>query len=154
MYNDADIATVAWFENTYPGCACDIPAHSYQLSYESSPHWSKFYAGAPEIIRYWRRVVEKHGLRKYMKFKHQAVEARWNERTSKWHVKFERTDTHEIVEDIGDVLCTGTGVLNDWKWPDIPGLHDFKGVKSHSAKWDSSIDLKVCDLQWAQKLQC
>ncbi len=25
-----------WFENRYPGCACDIPAHAYQLSFESS----------------------------------------------------------------------------------------------------------------------
>lgn len=78
-----------------------------------------------------------------MKFKHQAIEARWNERTSKWHVKFEQTDTKQVIEDIGDVLCTGTGALNAWKWPDIPGLHDFKGIKAHSANWDSSTDLKV-----------
>lgn len=27
-----------------------------------------------------------------------------------------------------------------WKWPDIPGIHDFKGQKVHSADWDHSYD--------------
>ncbi|KPI34293.1 putative sterigmatocystin biosynthesis monooxygenase stcW [Cyphellophora attinorum] len=138
---NADIGGT-WFENNYPGIACDIPAHSYQLSYESSYQWSKFYATGGEIQKYWLRVVEKYGVRKYMTFNHQCIEARWNERTSKWHVKFQKVGTDEVVEDIGDVLCTGTGVLNDWKWPDIPGLHDFKGIKGHSANWDTSTDLK------------
>lgn len=78
-----------------------------------------------------------------MHFKHKAIEARWDEPTSKWHVKFQKTDTGEIVEDVGDVFITGIGALNEWKWPNIPGLHDFKGPKLHSANWDSSFDHKV-----------
>jgi cation diffusion facilitator CzcD-associated flavoprotein CzcO len=27
-----------------------------------------------------------------------------------------------------------------WKWPNIPGIHDFKGHKVHSADWDHSFD--------------
>jgi cation diffusion facilitator CzcD-associated flavoprotein CzcO len=44
------------------------------------------------------------------------------------------------VEDVGDVLVTGTGVLNTWKWPDIQGLHTFEGKLLHSAKWDPKYD--------------
>ena len=131
-----------WFENRYPGCACDIPAHSYQLSFESSTEWTQFYAGASEILNYWRRVTEKYGVRKHMKFKHKAVEARWNESTSKWHVKFQKLDTGEIVEDIGDVFMTGMGALNEWKWPDVKGLKDFKGDLLHSANWDTTFSAK------------
>jgi hypothetical protein len=29
---NADIGGV-WFENTYPGCACDIPSHAYTLRF-------------------------------------------------------------------------------------------------------------------------
>lgn len=36
----------------------------------------------------------------------------------------------------------GGGHLNSWKWPEIQGLHDFRGPKAHSAQWDDSIDLK------------
>lgn len=32
------------------------------------------------------------------------------------------------------------GILNNWKWPDIEGLHDFKGPILHSACWDHSVD--------------
>lgn len=31
---------------------------------------------------------------------------------------------------------------SNWKWPDIPGLHDFGGKLLHSATWDSSYDFK------------
>lgn len=29
-----------WFENKYPGCACDIPSVNYQFSWAPSTHWS------------------------------------------------------------------------------------------------------------------
>ncbi|UZP40374.1 hypothetical protein NXS19_008190 [Fusarium pseudograminearum] len=41
-----------WLENKYPGCACDIPAHSYTFSWEGNPKWSRFYVEAPEILQY------------------------------------------------------------------------------------------------------
>ena len=31
--------------------------------------------------------------------------------------------------------------MNNWRWPDIEGLHDFAGPKVHSAKWDHGIEL-------------
>lgn len=30
-----------WYENRYPGCACDIPAHAYTYSWEGNPNWSR-----------------------------------------------------------------------------------------------------------------
>ena len=32
------------------------------------------------------------------------------------------------------------GFLSAWRWPQIPGIHDFKGHKVHSASWDHSFD--------------
>ncbi|KAK5704469.1 hypothetical protein LTR17_021851 [Elasticomyces elasticus] len=130
-----------WFENRYPGCACDIPAHSYQLSYESKVTWSKFYATAPEILDYWQKVVEKHNVRRLMRFGHECVEARWDEQACKWHVKFKILATEQIIEDVADVFVTGTGVLNKWEWPHIKGLHIFEGKLLHSANWDPDYDV-------------
>ena len=28
-----------WRENTYPGCACDVPSHVYSISFEQNPNW-------------------------------------------------------------------------------------------------------------------
>jgi cation diffusion facilitator CzcD-associated flavoprotein CzcO len=38
------------------------------------------------------------------------------------------------------LLTSPVGILNNWKWPDIEGIHDFKGPLMHSAKWDHSVD--------------
>jgi cation diffusion facilitator CzcD-associated flavoprotein CzcO len=31
--------------------------------------------------------------------------------------------------------------VNQWKWPDIPGLHDFKGKLVHSAGYDPTYPI-------------
>ena len=104
--------------------------------------WSKFYVGAPEILEYWHKVVKKHNIRPLMTFGHECIEARWNEETCKWNVKFRVLDagSDNIVEDVADVFMTGVGVLNAWKWPEIEGLHTFKGKLLHSANWDPDYD--------------
>ena len=33
------------------------------------------------------------------------------------------------------MLLYDTGILNDFKWPDIQGLHDFKGRVVHTGYW-------------------
>lgn len=30
-----------WLESRYPGCSCDIPAHSYSYPWASNPEWSR-----------------------------------------------------------------------------------------------------------------
>lgn len=39
-----------------------------------------------------------------------------------------------------DVVIKATGILNTWKWPEIPGLHNFTGKKIHTARYDTSFD--------------
>ncbi|KAL4898718.1 hypothetical protein BDV59DRAFT_197596 [Aspergillus ambiguus] len=136
---NADIGGT-WLENRYPGCACDIPAHTYQATFEPNKEWSTFYASAPEIHKYWKRVVEKYGCMKYVKFKHQVCGATWNETESKWKLQVEDIDNKSTIQDQCDVLISASGALNSWKWPRIPGLHDFKGKLMHSASWDESYD--------------
>ncbi|KAH7141757.1 hypothetical protein EDB81DRAFT_843287 [Dactylonectria macrodidyma] len=131
-----------WYENRYPGCACDIPSHAYQLTYESWTDWSSFYSTAPNILEYWQKVANKHNIRKHIKFNHKCCEARWDESRNTWKVTLQQTG-HEgppLIEDEADVLITGTGLLNEWKWPSIKGLADFKGDLLHTAKWDTSFD--------------
>jgi hypothetical protein len=32
-----------WFDNTYPGAACDVPGHLYCFSFDLNPNWTKVY---------------------------------------------------------------------------------------------------------------
>ncbi|KAJ5143319.1 uncharacterized protein N7515_002106 [Penicillium bovifimosum] len=131
-----------WFENRYPGCACDIPAHTYQATFEPNKEWSSFYAEAPEILQYWKHVAEKYGCMKYINLGQRVTTAIWDEDRSSWHLKIENLDTSHTYTDECDVLIQATGALNNWKWPKIPGLHDFKGKLIHSASWDKEYDYK------------
>ena len=118
----------------------DVPAHAYQLTYESSPRWSSFFASAPEILQYWKDVATKYDVRKHMRFQQKCIGARWHEATNKWYVQLKDLSTGVEYQDSSDVLVTGEGVLNEWKWPDIEGIQSFKGNLLHSANWDPQID--------------
>lgn len=41
IYEKNDDVAGTWYENRYPGCACDIPAHAYTYSWEGNPNWSR-----------------------------------------------------------------------------------------------------------------
>lgn len=41
IYEKNDKVGGTWYENRYPGCACDIPAHAYTYSWEGNPNWSR-----------------------------------------------------------------------------------------------------------------
>ncbi|RAL16150.1 flavin-containing monooxygenase [Aspergillus homomorphus CBS 101889] len=136
---NADIGGT-WLENRYPGCACDIPAHTYQASFEPNKEWSTFYAAAPEIHRYWKRVAEKYGCLEHIKLKQQVIEATWDDASSEWKLQVRDLASGSTYQDRCDVLISATGALNEWKWPNIPGLHSFNGKLMHSANWDESYD--------------
>ena len=38
-----------WRDNSYPGCACDIPSHLYSYSFEPKPDWKNPFSYQPEI---------------------------------------------------------------------------------------------------------
>lgn len=59
-----------------------------------------------------------------------------------WDVTVERTTDGTQFVDSAHVFINGTGVLNDWKWPDIPGRESFEGTMLHSAVWPKNVDLK------------
>lgn len=46
-----------------------------------------------------------------------------------------------MVEDSAEFFINAGGVLNQWKWPEIPGLHDFKGKLMHSANYEEGYAL-------------
>lgn len=64
----------------------DIPAHTYQLTFEPNLEWPQFYAKAEDIYKYWKKGADKYDCNKYIKLQHQVVEARWLSKVSKWQV--------------------------------------------------------------------
>lgn len=101
-----------WLENRYPGCACDIPSHSYQFSWAPYTKWPSFYSKSEDIYEYMNWCVDTHDLRGDFKVGHEVVAAKWDEDTAEWVVSVRRPDG-EVFDDRADFLVNGNGVL---KW--------------------------------------
>jgi cation diffusion facilitator CzcD-associated flavoprotein CzcO len=95
------------------------------MLHEPNPEWSQLYAPGREIQQCLQRVADKYKVRRFMKFNHKCLGAVWNEETGKWRVEIE--GPAGTIHDECYVLINATGILNYWKWPDIPGIHEFKG---------------------------
>ncbi|TVY68915.1 putative sterigmatocystin biosynthesis monooxygenase [Lachnellula suecica] len=130
-----------WLENRYPGCACDIPSHSYQFKWHRNPSWSQFYSGSEEIWRYFKDIAQTYDLEKYIKLNTKVERAVWDEEGGVWRLTLVGPDGTRF-EDACEILANASGVLNSWKYPDVPGISDFKGKLMHSASWDSEYDLR------------
>jgi len=126
-----------WWENRYPGCACDIPSHLYSFSFDLNPQWSRMFAGREEIQEYMVRSVERHGIRDQIRLKTVLREAAWDEAAGVWHATLGDGSTIDAR-----VIVSGMGALHVPRYPEIAGLDRFEGPSFHSAAWDSSIDLE------------
>jgi cation diffusion facilitator CzcD-associated flavoprotein CzcO len=125
-----------WRDNTYPGCACDVPSHLYSFSYEKNAAWTRMYPTQAEIWSYLRDITAKHGLRPSMRFDTEVIEAVFDERDGRWRVTTRRGD---VVS--AKVLTSCMGGLSRPQLPAIPGIDRFRGPSFHSAQWDHSVDL-------------
>lgn len=65
----------------------------------------------------------------------------WNEETAGWDINVEDLALNTEIHDHCDIFINATGILNNWRWPAIPGLHDYKGTLLHTANWDKDVDL-------------
>jgi cation diffusion facilitator CzcD-associated flavoprotein CzcO len=130
-----------WLENRYPGCACDIPSVNYQFSWKIKL-WSHYYSYAPEIWEYLKSIErENNFISKYVKLQHRIEHVEWDGEAGVWRLKVRNLETDQVADDSAEFFINAGGVLNNWKWPEIPGLHDFKGKLMHTAHYDESYDL-------------
>jgi cation diffusion facilitator CzcD-associated flavoprotein CzcO len=124
-----------WRDNTYPGCACDVPSHLYSFSFEPNPDWSRTFSAQPEIWDYLRRCAERHGINAHLRLDEEVLAAAWDEERALWAIDTARGTM------TADVLVAGTGGLSSPSIPALPGLENFEGTVFHSATWDHDHDL-------------
>ncbi|MGC5013177.1 flavin-containing monooxygenase [Streptosporangium sp. DT93] len=125
-----------WRDNTYPGCACDVPSHMYSFSYELNPGWSRMFSPQAEIRDYLRSCAVRYGLEPHLRFGREVVGLEYDDAARDWRVSLaggERFTTNAVISAIG--------ALHVPSLPDIPGRETFTGPSFHSAGWDHSADL-------------
>ncbi|HEV7207818.1 MAG TPA: NAD(P)/FAD-dependent oxidoreductase [Mycobacteriales bacterium] len=124
-----------WRDNSYPGCACDVPSHLYSFSFAPNPRWSRTFSGQAEIWSYLREVTERAGIGPHLRFGAELLQAAWDQTVQVWRIETARGAM------TADALVAGMGPLSDPAVPHLPGLTSFAGRTFHSAAWDHSDDL-------------
>lgn len=132
IYEKTDRLGGTWRENTYPGIACDVPAHLYAYSFEPNPGWSHAFAGGAEIQRYFEKVAKKYDVPARIRFNETVDVCEFGD--GRWHL---RTSTGR--EDVADIVIAAAGVLHNPHVANVPGLASFKGACFHSSRWNHSI---------------
>ncbi|MFE9334105.1 flavin-containing monooxygenase [Streptomyces sp. NPDC006925] len=125
-----------WHDNTYPGCACDIPSHLYSFSFAPNADWPRSFSPQPDIRAYLEQVADTFGLRQHIRFNTEVQQLSWDAEELHWRVE---TPTGTLTADL---VVSATGPLSEPKLPDIPGLDSFEGKVFHSATWDHDYDLR------------
>lgn len=134
VYEKADRVGGTWRENTYPGLACDVPAHAYTYSFAPNPEWSSYLSPGPEIQRYFESVAEQYQLDQVIQYGQEVTRCEWQD--GRWQI-----ETAAGIRDQADVVIAATGVLHHPRMPEIDGLDTFQGSCFHSAQWDHSVPL-------------
>lgn len=125
-----------WRDNSYPGCACDVPSHLYSFSFAPNPDWPRTFSGQGKIQEYLEQIADTFRLRSHIRLNTEVTQMRWDADKLWWEVE---TSNGTLTADI---VVSATGPLSDPKLPDIPGLDTFEGKVFHSARWDHDYDLR------------
>ncbi|HEY8083407.1 MAG TPA: NAD(P)/FAD-dependent oxidoreductase [Solirubrobacterales bacterium] len=123
-----------WRDNTYPGCACDVPTVLYSYSFAPKPDWSRAFAPQEEIRSYVLDVAAEHGVADRICCGADVLSAEWDETQQRWLIQTSAGDY------AARVMVSATGPWSEPVVPDLPGLEEFEGKVFHSSRWDHEHD--------------
>lgn len=124
-----------WRDNSYPGCACDVPSQLYSFSFAPNPNWTRAFSPQAEIHDYLKDCAHRFGLPPHIRFNHELREAKWQDDAQRWRI----LTSQGVIT--ADVFISGVGALSDPSIPKLPGLERFGGKVMHSARWDHGYEL-------------
>lgn len=111
----ADQVGGAWRDNTYPGCACDVPSRLYSFSFAPNPAWSRRFAPREEIGQYLRRCVDEYDLTPNLRLGCELQRAAWDSERQRWDL---RTSTGPLTAGL---LVLAQGPLSGKPFLRCPG---------------------------------
>lgn len=133
---EADVGGT-WRINTYPGLACDVKSHLYSYSFDLNAHWSRLWSAQPEILEYFERCADKHGLRPHLKLRTEIRSARWEKDAQRWCLTAADGQRHRF-----DVVVSAVGLFTRPLLPELVEEEPFTGTVMHSSRWDHSVPLE------------
>ncbi|XP_023329259.1 uncharacterized protein LOC111701982 [Eurytemora carolleeae] len=124
-----------WYDNIYPGVACDVPSHLYSFSFFLNPFWSRAFSKGKEIHEYLQAAASKFGVYPHVQYEKHVSSATWDKKTNLWTVL-----TKDGSSYTANILISGCGGLHVPRFPDYKGMDLFKGESFHTALWNKDFD--------------
>jgi cation diffusion facilitator CzcD-associated flavoprotein CzcO len=124
-----------WWDNVYPGAEVDVGSHLYSYSFHRH-NWTRTHARQAELQEYLEDVVGKFDLRRHIRLETAVERAEWDEANHAYTVTLAGGEAF-----ISRVVISAVGLLNVPRYPDWPGLEDFKGPKFHTSRWENQHEL-------------
>ena len=125
-----------WRENTYPGCACDVPSVFYSYSFAPNPNWRRFYGEQKEIRQYLEDTAVRQGVMDKIMFNCDMQTCVWKAEDALWEI----TTSSGLYT--AQFIIQACGPRHVPVLPEIPGLDSFTGQAFHSAQWDHKVNLQ------------
>lgn len=136
----ADGVGGTWRDNTYPGIACDIPAHLYSFSFRPPADWSARFPRGAEIRSYLEQIVVDERLAGRIELNRELREAVWDEQGAHWVITAAAPDGRDVTFRARS-LVLAVGRLSEARIPDIDGLDTFPGQVVHTAAWHDDVNV-------------
>jgi len=137
IFERADEPGGVWRDNRYPGCRCDVAAHAYSFADEPNPHWDHVYATQQEMLSYINHVVDKHDLRKAIRFNANIIKAVFDADQAHWLLTDQQGNTVSVK-----TLIVALGKFNRAVTPHFKDIDLYTGKIIHSSKWDNDFQLR------------
>lgn len=143
VLESADAVGGTWRDNTYPGIACDIPAHLYSFSFRPPSDWSSVYPTGAEIRDYLERTVADAGITPNLRLKSSMQQATWDDDRARWRIVAVTSTASGTTTTTFDAktLVLAVGRLSEPQMPDVEGLESFPGTVMHTARWRADVEL-------------
>ncbi|KAF9004036.1 hypothetical protein BDQ17DRAFT_472624 [Cyathus striatus] len=142
IYEKAGDIGGTWRDNVYPGCSSDVAMYFYSLSTDLKPQWSSSFGYQPEILAYLKELADKYSLTSHIVVNCRVVSAVWDHSSQLYRITTEDLPLGKRRVRTAQIVVSAIGVLEIPKLPDIPGITKFQGPIFHSARWNTSIDLR------------
>lgn len=133
----ADEIGGTWYENRYPGAACDVESHFYCYSFEPNPNWTRKYSPQKEILAYIHHCADKYGLRPFIQLRTKVEKLVLDEEKALWQIHMAGGEiklTRHVINAMGGLHAANI--------PDLPGAENFAGPIMHTAQWDESVEFE------------
>ncbi|EXJ73445.1 uncharacterized protein A1O5_03205 [Cladophialophora psammophila CBS 110553] len=123
-----------WYWNRYPGARFDSESYTYAFTFSKELldewNWKEHFSAQPDTLRYINYIADKFDLRPQVEFHAEVKSAQYREDSHSWLLTDQRGHTYT-----SRFLINALGPLTTPTLPNIPGVHDYKGLAYHTSRW-------------------